>query len=115
MHGHVTETAGANFLIDRDGTVMSPPGESVLGGISLRVVRELCRKMGIAFEERALTLYDCLNADEAMLTNTVFCLAGVSRINGLPLAWPGPVFQRLLEAWSEEIGLDIQRQIVGGS
>jgi branched-chain amino acid aminotransferase len=114
LNGHVTETAGANFLLVRAGTVVSPPGESVLGGISLRVVRDLCRRLGIDFEERALTVYDCLNADEAMLTNTAFCLAGVSRINGLPIAWPGPVFQRLLEAWSEEIGLDIQGQIAGG-
>jgi branched-subunit amino acid aminotransferase/4-amino-4-deoxychorismate lyase len=112
QHGHVTETAAANFLLVRDGTVYSPPSEAILGGVSLRVVRELCERLGIAFQERPLRLYDCLNADEAMLTNTPFCLAGVGRINGALLPWPGAVLRRLLEAWSEELGLDIEKQIV---
>src|SRR5262249_20969254 len=70
--GHVTETAAANFLMVRKGAVLSPPRASVLGGISLDVVEELCRELGISFEERTLGIYDCLNADEAMLTSTPY-------------------------------------------
>ncbi len=109
--GHVTETAAANFLAVRDGMVLSPPANAVLGGVSLQVVRELCAALGVRYEERPLGVYDCLNADEAMLASTPYCLAGVSRINGVPLPWPGAVFRRLLEAWGERIGLDIRGQI----
>jgi branched-chain amino acid aminotransferase len=111
--GHVTETAGANFLIVRSGTVLSPPADAILGGISLQVVRELCAELGISMEEQRLTLADCLAADEAFLTCTSFCMAGVSRFNGTPLLWPGPVFQRLLARWSASVGVDIRGQIVG--
>jgi branched-subunit amino acid aminotransferase/4-amino-4-deoxychorismate lyase len=109
--GHVTETAAANFLIARDGEVITPPKNAVLEGVSLGVLRELCGKLGIPFSEQPLTLDDCLNAHEALLTSTPYCVAGVGRINGAPVPWPGAIFRRLLQAWSEELGLDIQRQI----
>jgi branched-subunit amino acid aminotransferase/4-amino-4-deoxychorismate lyase len=110
--GQVTETAAANFLLVREGKVISPPRSTVLAGISLQVVEELCAELSIPFEERPLGLYDCLNAAEAMLTSTSYCLAGVSRINGVPLPWPGTLTARLLDAWSERVGLDIRAQIL---
>jgi branched-subunit amino acid aminotransferase/4-amino-4-deoxychorismate lyase len=113
--GMVTETAGANFLIVRRGTVMSPPCSAVLDGISLGVVRELCGKLGIPFAEQPLWLQDCLGAGEAMLANSTWCLAGVSRLQGVPLPFPGKVMRRLLEAWNQEVGLDIHGQILAGA
>jgi branched-chain amino acid aminotransferase len=110
--GLVTETAAANFLLVHDDTVTSPPLDSVLNGISLEVVRQLCRDLGVAFLERPLTLLDCAEAQEAFLTNTSFCLAGVRRINGTDLAWPGPLFERILSAWSEKVGVDIRDQFL---
>src|SRR5207249_910816 len=44
-NGNVTETAAANFLIVRKGTVISPPRKNILEGISLLVVRELCAEL----------------------------------------------------------------------
>ncbi len=110
LNGHITETAAANFLLVKEGRVFSPPLESILNGVSLQVVRELCDQQGIPFLEKPLTFYDCINAGEARLTNSSFCLAGVSLINGVPLPWPGEIFHRLLQAWSEEIQLNIAEQ-----
>jgi branched-subunit amino acid aminotransferase/4-amino-4-deoxychorismate lyase len=115
LEGHVTETAGANFLVVRDGTVLSPPASAVLGGTSLQVVRELCRDLDISFAEVPLTPAECQQADEAFLTSTPYCMAGISRINGSPLPWPGLVFQRLLELWNSRVGLNIAAQITGVS
>jgi branched-chain amino acid aminotransferase len=112
LDGFVTETAGANFLIVRDGVMLSPPGEAILPGISLLTVRELCAELGIAFAERRLTPEECRSAEEAMLTSTPYCLAGVRGIDGKELPWPGPVFQRLLKAWGERVGRDIAGQIL---
>jgi branched-subunit amino acid aminotransferase/4-amino-4-deoxychorismate lyase len=110
--GFITETAVANFLLVKEGVVYGPPRDAILGGISLLTVQEICREMSIGFQERQLRLEDCLHADEAMLTGTSFCLAGVSRINGQPIPWPGKVFHRLLQVWSRRVGLDIQAQIL---
>jgi branched-subunit amino acid aminotransferase/4-amino-4-deoxychorismate lyase len=115
LDGHVTETAGANFLLVRGGTVLTPPRSAVLEGVSLSVVAELCGELRLPFEQRPLTVHDCLNADEAMLASTPYCLAGVSRINGVELPWPGPVFERLLAAWNERLNLDIRQQILAGA
>jgi branched-subunit amino acid aminotransferase/4-amino-4-deoxychorismate lyase len=110
--GHVTETASANIAIVKIGTVLTPPRDRVLNGISLQVVEELCSELGIPFAESPLTLADCQSADEAMLTCTSYCIAGVRRINDLELPWPGPIWRRLLAAWSERVGVDIEGQIL---
>jgi branched-chain amino acid aminotransferase len=112
QQGFITETAAANFLIVRDDTVLSPPLDSVLNGISLGIVRELCNELGVAFREIPLTLNDCSLAQEAFLTNTSFCLAGVRRINAVDLTWPGPMTERILNAWSEKVGIDIRNQFL---
>jgi branched-subunit amino acid aminotransferase/4-amino-4-deoxychorismate lyase len=114
-HGRVTETAAANFLIVHDGAVITPPRTSVLDGISLRVVEELCRDLAIPFVERPLTLTECQSADEALLAGTAFCVAGVRRLDGVTLPWPGPIRRRLLAAWSARVGVDIEGQILGRS
>lgn len=111
--GNVTETAAANFLLVRDGRVLTPPAGRVLGGVSLRVVRELCAELRIPVEEQPLPLAACRTADEAMLANTSYCLAGVSRIDGHAIPWPGPVYERLRAAWNARIGLDYAAQILG--
>ncbi len=112
LEDHVSETAAANFLIVRKGVVVSPPRRNILEGISLVMVRELCGELGIGFEEDNLKVADCQAADEAFLSSTPYCLAGVRQLNGKLLPWPGPVFQRLLEAWSQKVDMDIRGQIM---
>jgi branched-chain amino acid aminotransferase len=112
QEGHVTETASANFLLVKKGAVLSPPRGSILEGISLRVTQELCQSLPISWMERPITLEECLDADEALLTSTSFCLAGVSQINGQTIPWPGPLLRRLQQAWNGKAGLDIVRQIL---
>ncbi len=108
---YVTETAAANFLLVRDSHVASPLRERVLSGVSLMVAEELCRDLGIAFQEMPILAEDCDRASEAMLCSTPYCLAPVSSINGKPIPWPGPVFQQLIAAWNRKVGLDIWGQI----
>ena len=73
----MTETAAANLLVVQGGQVLTPRGERVLAGVSLQVVEELCAELGVPFAEADLTVADCQRADEAMLSNTAFCLVGV--------------------------------------
>jgi branched-subunit amino acid aminotransferase/4-amino-4-deoxychorismate lyase len=112
--GHLCETAAANFMLVRNGALLSPPFPTILEGVSLRVVEELCRDLGIPFAERVLSVYDAVTADEALLCSTGFCLVGVSRFNGAPLPWPGPIYQRLLMEWGRRVGVDIAGQILAG-
>ena len=115
LDGNITETSGANFLIAREGTIYSPSPRSILRGISLETVAELCGELQIPFVERDLQVYDVINADEAYLATTPYCLAPVTKINGLPIGAgvPGPLFARLIAAWSERVGVDIVGQVRG--
>jgi branched-subunit amino acid aminotransferase/4-amino-4-deoxychorismate lyase len=117
LDGNVTETSGANFLMVERGTIVSPTLVNTLPGISRATVIELAEELGIPFVERDIQVFSVINADEAFLASTPYCLLPVTRINGLPIGdgKPGPVYRRLLEAWSRQVGLDIEKQILEGA
>jgi branched-subunit amino acid aminotransferase/4-amino-4-deoxychorismate lyase len=117
LDGNVTETNAANFLMLERGTLVSPPAEKTLPGISRATVVELAGRLGIPFTERDLPVARALAADEALLSSTPYCLLPVTRINGVPVGdgTRGPVFRRLLGAWSEKVGLDIEQQLLEGA
>ena len=117
LDGNITETSSANFLIVDNGAIVSPPTCNILPGISRATVIELADQLGIPFVERNLQPSHAISADEALLTSTPYCLLPVTKINGLPIAdgKPGLVFRRLLDAWSQLVGIDIERQIVEGA
>lgn len=117
LAGNVTETSAANFLIVERGTLVSPTTVSTLPGISRAMVIELAGKLGIPFVERDFQVFNVINADEAFMTSTPYCLMPVTKINGLPIGngEPGPLTRRLLAAWSAAVGLDIEKQIQDGA
>lgn len=93
--GVITETAAANFLAVFDGVVTSPPRSRILNGVTLRVVEESCRRQGIAFAERPITIADCGRATEAMLCGTMFGVAGVRRIGEFKFTSPEPLTRQI--------------------
>ena len=114
LDGNVTETSGANFLLVQRGTLVSPGPRNILPGLSRQTVMELAEKLDIPYAERDLQVHDVMNADEGLLTSTPFCIMPVTKINGSVIAdgQPGPIFCRLIEAWSEEVGLDVLGQFI---
>jgi branched-chain amino acid aminotransferase len=112
-HGNVTETNAANVFIVDKGTLASPTTVNTLPGVSRAMVIELAGQLEIPFSERDLQVHDVLHADEAFLTSTPYCMMPVTRINGVPIGAgnPGSMFQRVLRAWSDAVGLDIAAQM----
>ena len=110
--GLITETAAGNFYIVKERTILTPSSELVLGGISQMVLREIATRLGYSWKEVALTFDDLLNADEAMTSSTTCCLLPVTQFNDQTIGGgqPGPVFQELITAWSDLVGVDIVRQ-----
>jgi len=114
LQGNVTECAGSNFVIIRDRTIITPTRRNILWGISLQTVKELAPRLGLEFIERDFQTYDVVNADEAWLTTTPYCVAPCVRINGIPVGSgkPGPLCHRMLDAWSQLVSVNIERQIL---
>jgi branched-chain amino acid aminotransferase len=81
------------------------------------MVIELCGQLGIPYVERDIQVYNVMNADEAFLTSTPYCVMPVTRVNSVPIGTgkPGPMVELLLAAWSAAVGLDIRKQILEGT
>ena len=112
-NGNLCEGTGSNIFIVRAGTVMTPRERFVLPGISRETVIELAREIGQPLAEADIDLYDAYTADEAFLTSTSLCICPVRSINGRHVgvdAMPGPVTQRLIDAYAKLIDFDFVAQ-----
>jgi len=111
--GYVTEASTANILVYyREIGLVSPPKEMILPGVSAATVEELAGDLGIAFSFRSLTVDDVAAADEVLLCSTSPCVWPVTRLNGRPIGEgkSGDIARRLLAAWRELVGINIQEQ-----
>lgn len=117
LDDHVLEASTANVIIyGRDEGIVSPPQEKILPGVSVGVIEELAHELGIGFHHRDLTVDDVRQADEVMLCSTSPCVWPVTALDGHPLGVGdrvgkrGEICGRLLDAWSQRVGLDIVGQ-----
>ncbi len=113
LEGRVSEASTANILVYRSGEgLISPPLDRILHGISLDTAFRLATQLGVGTVFRDLTPDDVAGADEVLLSSTSPCLLPVTRLNGRPIGtgMPGEVFQSLIAAWGEMVGVDIVAQ-----
>lgn len=112
LNGNITETSAMNFMFVADGRLMVPNRRNVLPGTAMAIVLDLARDLGVPVVEGDYTPFDVYNADEAFLANATVCILPVSSLNGLRVGTdvPGPITRRLLEAWSDRVGVDIVAQ-----
>jgi branched-chain amino acid aminotransferase len=110
--GDVMEASTANLLVYDGRSIVAPPVEKVLPGISMAVIRELAEQENLGFEHRDLRPEEVAAAAEVLLTSTTICLQPVVTFNGQPISdgQPGPIFRQLLAAWNNLVGLDIVAQ-----
>jgi branched-chain amino acid aminotransferase len=112
LDGRVAENKGGNIFAVTKGVLRTPSTVNCLAGVSRATALELARQLGIPTEETSLLPYDLATADEMFFTSTPYCIMPATKFNGLPVGdgRVGPVTKRLLEAWSELVGLDIVAQ-----
>jgi branched-subunit amino acid aminotransferase/4-amino-4-deoxychorismate lyase len=96
----------------RDGRIKLPDRSKVLPGISMATILDLAEPLGIGVDEGRYSTHDVYDADEALVSGTRYCLLPVATVNGVSLGHeiPGPVTRRLIEAWSQKVGLDFVDQ-----
>ena len=108
MDGFIAEGTGANFFVAKDGVLYTSTTRNILEGISRRVVIEIAAKLGIPVVEGDLTLFDVYRADEMFWTTSSYCMLPCSRVNHMsPKVCPGPLFEQIVRAWSDAVGVDI--------
>ncbi len=113
VNGNLAEGQGSNIFLVRDGALTTPRERYVLPGVSRQATIDLARQLQIPFEEKDLDLYDAYTADECLLTSTSLCICGVRSLNGRTFGAgrvPGPITQRLIDAYKEMVGCDFVAQ-----
>lgn len=111
--GFIAEGTGDNFFIVKNNTIMTPEGRNILRGISREYIFELAAQLGLKCIEKNIEAYDVYTADEAFMTGTPFCLLPVTSLNGVAIGTKkmGNITTKLLQKWSNNVGVDIIGQI----
>lgn len=111
--GLLTETSTGCLFIVR-GTRLLTPIAHVLESLSRSVVEQLAVSAGLTCERCELRIADVTDADEAFLSSSPSCLTPVRQIEGRSVGneCPGPVFRRLLQAWSDRTGVNLEQQML---
>jgi len=100
--GFVSECSGENIFVVKAGKIITPPPTAgILPGITRNRVIELARELGYEVEERDLTPYELLTADEVFLTGTAAEIVPVREISGRIIGEgrAGEVTKKLMEAF----------------
>ena len=107
--GYLTETNSGNFFIVSQGQIRTAREVDTLPGISQQFVKELAHELAIPYEVGDITLACALQAEEAFLTSTTYCVLPVTRLNQQAIGngTPGTITLRLLQSWSHAVGLDV--------
>jgi branched-chain amino acid aminotransferase len=120
---------GCILAVAGDTVIRTVPG-TVLDSISAGVIGELCNTVGLTCVDAPLDFREFYRpveprdahtmigrVSELLLAGTGFCVAGVKRFTcaerSREYPWPGPVFTKLLAAWSDLVGVDIAKQFTG--
>jgi len=111
--GFIAEGSGDNFFIVKEGKLLTPEPRNILRGISRAYIFDLAKILKIPYEEKNIEPYDVITADESFMTGTPFCMLPVTSINSSKIGngLMGPITRKLLDTWSETVGVDIKKQI----
>jgi len=102
--GLVTECAGENIFLVKEGEILTPPVHlGILNGITRRTVIQLAREMGMTVRETEFTLVNVYSADECFLTGTAAEVAPVRIVDHRTIGngGPGPVTRKIGSAFRE--------------
>ena len=111
--GFVGEASTANVVayFENRGLV-TPLRSKVLPGVTQEVLYELAASLAIPHFEADLLPEEFATADEIFFTSTSICLQPLIQLDGknVGAGQPGPMYRKLLAAWSDFVGFDIDKQ-----
>lgn len=102
VDGRVSEGAGENLFIVKDGNLITPPtAASILSGITRDTVRQLAGRMGIPVTEQQIPREMLYLADEVFLCGTAAEITPVRSIDRLTIGSGerGPITAQLQDAF----------------
>ena len=104
--GYVSEGAGENVFIVRNGILYTPDLASCLDGITRDSVITLARDIGIEVREKRITRDEMYCADEAFFTGTAAEVTPIRELDDRPIGEGrrGPVTEKLQSLFFDVVG-----------
>jgi branched-chain amino acid aminotransferase len=105
--GHISEGSAANFLLVRNGVVLTPPiTDNILEGITRRTVIDLLRDvLRVEVVERSIDRSEIYIADEALFVGTGVQIVAITRVDHRPVGNGriGPIASALRKLYFEVV------------
>lgn len=99
MNGNIAEGPGANFFLQKNGMLYTPPLGNILPGITRKTVLELAKALDITVKEQHLKPQDIKDAEGAFYTGTAAEIVGIESIDDTKFAKP----------FSQTLGADLAK------
>ena len=100
--GTVSEGAGENVFVIKDGRILTPPStSSILSGLTRDTVIKLAARIGLTVEEKAIPREALYLADEIFFTGTAAEVTPVRSVDRIEIGpgKRGPITQQLQDAF----------------
>jgi len=100
--GYVAECTGDNIFIVKNQVVYTPPvSDGGLDGITRGVIFELAKELDVTIQEKTMTRFDIMTADECFLTGTAAEVIPAVELDHRPVGEgvPGPLTARFIKAY----------------
>ena len=103
--GNVSEGAGENLFLVKDGKVMTPPlSDGCLAGITRESVMTLLADDDCPVVEKSILPDDLFAADELFFTGTAAEVTPIREVDDRPIGEPGPITRRAQELFRDAVG-----------
>ena len=105
--GFVSEGAGENIFVVRDGVLHTPDLSSgALNGITRKTVFAICADLGLTVKEKRITRDEVYVADEAFFTGTAAEVPPIRELDGVQIGRGsrGPITERIQSAFFDIVG-----------
>ncbi len=97
--GCITEGTRTNVCFIKGETIISPPTEKILEGVSRMILKKIAAEEGIAFTEHDVPAKDIAECDGAIFTSTSTKILPIKTIDAHAFASVPPVVLRLQRAY----------------
>jgi branched-chain amino acid aminotransferase len=104
--GYVSEGAGENLFIIRDGKLFTPDLASCLDGITRASVITIAHDLGLSVIEKRITRDEVYCADEAFFTGTAAEVTPIRELDGrqIGIGRRGPITEQIQHVFFEAVG-----------
>ena len=91
--GYIAEAPGANFFVEKNEVLYTPPKGNILAGITRQTVFEIAEELGVKVIEKKFTFKDLKNIDTAFFCGTAAEIIGIESIDEFefPLKWENSI------------------------